>query len=58
MKVWKEKNISLGLVYPMARGEAKLQPITRDILIQLYNEPSNMACMLYVVTDCLMGVPI
>ena len=58
MDVWKNKKISIGLVHPMARKIKPEEPITKDMLRQMYDSKDIMCCQPYVVAGCMLDVPV
>jgi hypothetical protein len=59
-KLWKEKNIALGLVHPKARNgnDNLVHPIRRQDITNMFNCPYTMSCQPYIVAGCLMNVSI
>jgi hypothetical protein len=55
--VWKIYKRPLGLVHPKGRAQTAEEPLTKEYITQLYNNPHYMACMPYVVAGFLLGVP-
>ena len=56
--IFKNQKISLGLVHPKARKNFPEEPITAKQISDLYNSPTVMACMPYVLAGILLGVNI
>lgn len=57
-RVWRKKNIALGLVHPKSIKSVAEKPITRELLTCLINSEEEMACMPYVICSILMGIKI
>jgi hypothetical protein len=48
----------LGLVHPKGINADAELPLTEEILRNLYDDPSEMACMSYVIAGLLLGVEV
>ncbi len=54
----RDKGIPLGLVHPMARSEDAEVSVTRAYIRKLYDSPTEMSCMPFVVAGSLLDVKI
>lgn len=52
-----KRNIPLGLVHPMARNDEE-KPITKEFLIELFEDKHEMCCQPFVVSAKLLNIPI
>lgn len=56
--VYHDNKISLGLVHPKGKSQYAEDPITKELVEDLYNSTEMMCCMPYVVAGYLLGAAV